>query len=424
MKHVSKSALRASTALVFKGDDEDPASIVTRALGEFSATFEKKIGDQIKLIDDRLREVEPKTEKKDDKTLDQSKLQERIDKLEAKMARRGLGAGGAETEQEQVTLVRKALTAFAGSGDDTELKSLSVGSDPDGGFLVLPTLESGIRSIARDVSPIRALASTVTIGTDSYEILVDDSDVDSGWVDEKEERPETDGPSLKKVSIPVHETYAAPRATQKIIDDASLDVGAWLEGKIGDRFSRNEALAFSLGDGIDRPKGYLTYPTAANPDFTRPFGTFQYVAAGSTTPSDVQVADALIKLSLTLRTPYRANATWVMGRDTAIRLRQIKDTTGNYIWAAGSQGLQGTTPDRLLGFPVAYDDAMSSIASGNISVALGDWKQGYQVVDRIGIRVVRDPYTAKPYVIFYATKRVGGGAVDTNAIKFLKISAS
>ncbi len=338
-------------------------------------------------------------------------LKTRIDGLETRVNRPSQTDDKAAGELE-----RKALASFARTNDDTELKSLSVGVDPDGGYLSLPTIESGIRTIARDTSPLRALASSVTIGTDSYEVILDVSEVESAWVGEKSDRPETDGPGFIKKSIVVHEMYAAPRATQKILDDASMDLGGWLEGKIGTRFGAVEASAYAVGNGVDKPRGFLTYETDAAADFTRTWGKFQHVVSGGAV---TLTSDGLVRLSLTLRTPYRPNATWLMSRDTAVYVRQLKDTTGTYIWQSGL--LEGS-PDRLLGFPVQYDDSMPSLAAGSLSVALADWKQAYQIVDRHGIRVIRDNLTAKPYTIFYAYKRTGGDVVDFNALKFLKTS--
>lgn len=392
-------------AIELKGDDDDPVSVVTKRLEEFTTSF----GETKKALETDLATAKA----------DLAAQQKRADDLELKMARPGAvtKVGGDEGAEE-----RKALATFARTGSEVELKANAVSSDPDGGYLSLPTIESGIRKIIRDVSPLRSLASSVTIGTDTYEILVDVSDVASGWVGEQEGRPETEGPSLKKVSIPVFETYAAPRATQKLIDDASVDIGAWLEEKIGDKFARNEGEAFATGVGDDRPRGFLTYPTDAAKDFTREWGKFQYVPAGhASAPTDVQLADALVKLSLSLRVPYRAGAAWLMSRETAVRIRQIKDDSKHFIW---QPGLQDGQPDRLLGFPVAYDDSMPTIGENTIPIALADWKQAYCIVDRHGIRVIRDNLTAKPLTIFYAYKRVGGGAVDFNALKFLKIAAN
>lgn len=347
-------------------------------------------------------------------------LPARIDGIEARLNKTALVADGAAAD---ATAVRKALGVFARTQDISELKSLSVDSQEDGGYLVLPTVEAGIRTIAQDVSPLARLASSVTIGTDSYEILIDTSGVESGWVSEKQTRPETSGPTIKSQVYPVHEVYAQPKATQKILDDASMDVGAWLEGKIAQEFARKEGDAYTAGDGVGKPKGILAYGTASTKDFTREWGVWQHIAAGATSPTDEQLADALIKMSMTLRTPYRSNARWLMSRETATRVRSLKDSNKTVLWF-NQPGLTEDAPNSLLGFPVEFDDGMPAIGSGQTPVALGDWSQGYVVVNRVGIRIVRDAISSKPYTLFYTTKRVGGGAVDFNAAKFLKISAN
>jgi HK97 family phage major capsid protein len=299
---------------------------------------------------------------------------------------------------------------------------MSVGSDPDGGYVVLPNVEGTIRQISRDYSPLRDLASAVTISKgDSYEVVLDMDEVGATWVGETAARPATSTPTLKVASIPVHEIYAMPMITQKLLDDASFDLGAFLEGKIADKFARTEPAAFASGDGVGKPRGFLTYATDPAKDFTRAWGKFQHIAAGSTTPTDKQLADGLVAVATTLRSPYRANSTWLMSGDTLLRVRQIKDTTDHYIW---QPGLQAGQPDRLLGYPVAICEDMPAIGSGNTPVALASWKAAYQIVDRHGLRLLRDPFTAKPHTLFYAYKRVGGDVVDFNALKFLKISNS
>lgn len=319
--------------------------------------------------------------------------------------------------------VRKALGTFARDGLDAELRDLSVGSQEDGGYTVLPTLEAGIRKVAKDTSPIERFASNVTIGTDSYEILLDISDFDSGWVGEGQDRPVTEGPKLKAQSYPVHELFCQPRATSKIIQDSNFDIGAWLESKITEQFSTKRAEAFTTGDGVMKPKGWLSYDIDSKKDFVREWGKWQYVAAGATNPSDEQLADALIKLSMALRVPYRGNARWLMNRETATRIRQLKDSTKSALWF-NHLGMTEGTPNTLLGFPVEYDEAMPNIGSGETPVALADWSQAYLIVSRAGTRFVRDETSQKPYVLFYTTQRVGGGAVDFNAAKLLRISSN
>lgn len=391
MRHERLEA-RSALPIETRNDDDNPLAEATRAVEEMRTAFDQRMSG----IDE---------------------INRRLDELETRNARPG-ATDNANDEETQ----RRALATFARNDDDTELRSLSVGSDPDGGFLVIPTLETGIRTIARDLDPIRSLASVITIATDSYEIIVDPSEIDAGWVGEKSERPATSGPKLEKIIIPVHEIYAAPRATQKFIDDANSDIGAWLEGRISDRFGRLEAASFVNGLGHNTPRGFMTYPTDAAEDFTRPWGAFQHIPVGhASEPTDKQLADALIKLSLKLRAPYRAGATWGMSREIAIRIRQLRDQNDHPLW---QPGLQEGSPDRLLGYPVSYIDGMPPIGANALPVALASWPQAYQIVDRHGVRFVRDALTDKPYTLFYAYKRVGGGAVDFNALKFLKISTT
>ena len=401
--------MNSSLALELKDDAIDPADVVTKALDEMTKT-----------VDERFKALETKS----------AAETERLTKLEARLQRPANDNAANDNDKD---IERKALGTFARSGgsdelstfaraaDGVEFKGLTVANDVGAGYLALPTIESGIRTLLRDASPIRALASSVTISGTSYDIILDESDVDSGWVNETQERPETSGPSLRAISIPVHELYAAPKASQQLLDDANIDLGGWLEGKIADRFVRVEGSAFATGDGVGKPRGFLSYGTLATADFTREFGTFQHIATLSTTPTDEQLADAIVKLSLTLRTPYRSNAVFLMSREAAVRVRQIKDSNKHYIW---QPGLQDGSPDRLCGFPVICDDNMAPIGAGAYPIALADWKQAYQIVDRHGMRVLRDPYSAKPHTIFYTYRRVGGGAVDFNALKLIKIAAN
>ena len=303
--------MKTALAIELKDDGGDPADAVTKALDEMTKT-----------VDERFKALETKAETET----------ERVTKLEARLQRAANDNIANESDND---IERKALGTFARSGGsdelskfartagDTEIKGLTVANDVGAGYLALPTIETGIRTLLRDASPIRALANAVVISGTSYEIILDDSDVDSGWVNEIQERPETSGPSLRAISIPVHELYAAPKASQQLLDDANIDLGAWLEGKIADRFVRVEGSAFATGDGIGKPRGFLTYGTSGTADFTREFGTFQHIPTLSTTPTDEQLADAIVRLSLTLRTPYRTNAVFLMSREAAVRVRQI-----------------------------------------------------------------------------------------------------
>lgn len=298
-----------------------------------------------------------------------------------------------------------------------EIKALSVGNDPDGGYVVHPDMNGRIVTKVFETSPMRAFASVQTISTDALEGLFDLEEAASGWVAETEARPETGTPQINKWRIPVHELYAKPKATQKILDDAEINMEQWLAGKVAEKFARDEAAAFVNGTGVGRPRGFLTYDNGT----TLP-GTIEQVKTGvnGDFAADPNGGDALIDALYGLKTQYRNNATWFMNRSTTKEIRKLKDSDGAYIW---QPGIAAGQPATLLGYPVAPFEDMPDIATGSLSIAVGDMRETYQIVDRIGIRTLRDPYSAKPYVEFYTTKRVGGDVINFEALKLIDFSA-
>lgn len=300
-----------------------------------------------------------------------------------------------------------------------EIKSLSVGSDADGGYAVTPDMSGRIASLVYETSPMRQVANVVTIGTDALEGFNDLTEATSGWVGEIDERGETSSPKIGEWRIPVHEQYAEPRATQKLLDDAMFDVEAYLAGKIAERLSRMENTAFVNGDGIKKPRGFLTY--AAGTPSASGFNVIEQIKSGAAGGFDSSnPGDSLISLVYSLKSPYRENAVFMMNRDSLAEVRKLKDENGNYLWQPDFQQRQGGT---LLGFNVVEAEDMPSISSGSLSIAFGDFNAGYQIVDRQGIRILRDSFTAKPYVKFYTTKRVGGDVINFEAIKLMAFSA-
>lgn len=316
---------------------------------------------------------------------------------------------------------KSAFLAFArGREFGDEIKALSTGSDPDGGYLVPADMTGRIVQKVYESSPIRQIAAVQAISSDALEGGFDADEAASGWVGETAARTETTSPTVGKWRIPVYECYAAPKATQRLLDDAAVNVEAWLEGKIADKLARAEATAFVAGTGIAQPRGFTTYTTAATADATRARGTLEHVATGSsgsfgTAPNG---SDKLIDLVHKLKASYRAGATWVMNRSVVGKVRQLKAGSGNdYIWLPSMVSGQ---PASLLGYPVVEAEDMDDLGANSLSIAFGDFGRGYQIVDRVGVRTLRDPYTDKPNVIFYSTRRVGGDVVDFDAIKFLK----
>lgn len=366
----------------------------------------------------------------------------RVDMLETVMNRSDMGGQGMDwKEAETFALERKgshggdmtveayrqyksAFTNYlrknnAGSAVD-EVKALSVGSDPDGGFAVTPDMSGRIAQLVRETSPLRQVANVVTIGTDALEGFNDLNEATSGWVGETETRSETTAPKIGEYRIPVHEQYAEPRATQKLLDDAMFDVEEWLAGKIAERLSRMENEAFVNGNGVKKPRGFLTY--AAGTPSAGAFNTIeQVVSGGDGAFAASNPGDALINLVYSLKSAYRENAVFLMKRSTLSAVRQLKDGDGNYLWQPDFQMKQGGT---LLGFNVVEAEDMPDMASDSLSIAFGDFNAGYQIVDRQGIRILRDSFTAKPYVKFYTTKRTGGDVVNFEALKLMKFASA
>ncbi|RMF07842.1 MAG: phage major capsid protein, partial [Alphaproteobacteria bacterium] len=242
----------------------------------------------------------------------------------------------------------------------------------------------------------------------------------AGWIAETAARPETTSPTLAELSFPTMELYAMPSATQSLLDDSAVNIDAWLAEEIRLAFAEQESTAFVAGNGTNQPKGFLDYPKVANASWS--WGNTGYVATGTAGAFDAtNPSDDLIDLIYALKSAYRGNAHWVMNRSVQAEIRKIKDADGNYIWQPGERA--GAQPT-LMNFPIVESEDMPDIGADSFSIAFGDFNRGYLIVDRVGLRVLRDPYSAKPYVLFYTTKRVGGGIQDFDAIKFLKFGLS
>lgn len=304
---------------------------------------------------------------------------------------------------------------------ENERKALSAGSDPDGGYLLPHATMGATLGKIYEQSTMRQLATVQTISTNDIEGLLDNDEADAGWVSELGSRTETDTPQVGKWRIEAHEMYAAPKASQRILDDAAVNVEAWIAQKVADKFARVEGTAFWQGTGVGQPKGLASYTTAATADDTRAWGVFEHVKTGANGDFHTTKADPLQDLIGAFKDQYLQNASFVMRREVRTKIRKLKEATSDrYLW---EPALQAGQPDRLLGYPVRIDQYMPALTTGSLSLALGDFRRAYLIVDRLGMRTLRDPYTAKPYVVFYTTKRCGGGAQNTEAVKFLQFSA-
>lgn len=319
---------------------------------------------------------------------------------------------------------KKAFDAYLRSGDDEAMrglelegKALSTAVAADGGYLVDPETSATVQGVLRSGASIRAISNVVSVQSTSYDVLIDHTDMGSGWSSETGTQTETDSPQIDRIVIPLHELSAMPKASQRLLDDTAFDLDGWLAAKIAEKFARAEAAAFVNGNGVDKPKGFLTHPLVANDSWA--WNEIGYIASGADGAFDG--ADQLIDLVYSLGAEYRANATFVMNSKTAGTVRKLKDADGRFLW---SDGLAAEQPARLLGYPVVIAEDMPDIATDNAAIAFGDFRAGYTVAERPDLRVLRDPFSAKPHVLFYATKRVGGHVSDFAAIKVLKFSVS
>jgi HK97 family phage major capsid protein len=305
-----------------------------------------------------------------------------------------------------------------------EQKGMSEGSDPEGGYLAPAFMSSKIVKKIWDLSPIRQLARIQPVDSgNALEEIVDQDEAAAEWVGETQARNETTAPEVKLHRIECFEMHASPRATQRLIDDVTINLEQWLTDKVADKFARAEGDAFINGDGVSKPRGFTTYTTSSSGDSTRSWGEVQYIPSGASGDfASSNPADALIAMTEELRVPYRKNAVWVMSRAALKKVRQFKEATTNAYLL--QPNIQQGMPPLLLGHQVFVDDNMPALAANSYSVAFGDFREAYCIADRTGIRMLRDPYTAKPHVVFYTTRRVGGGLSNSEALKLMKMAVS
>ena len=305
-----------------------------------------------------------------------------------------------------------------------EIKTLSVGSDPDGGYLVTPDTGGRIATRVYETSEVRQIASVQSISTEKLEGIEDLGEAGAGYAGEASQGSDTTTPQIGKWSIPTWIIDTEPKATQSILDDASIDIEAWLSGKVADKFARFENSEFVVGSS--KIRGFTSYTNASDTGSGVTWGTVGYLFTGTNGDFGSTVAtqaDKLIDLMGLLKNAYLPNARWAARRAVLTKIRKFKigATTDAYVW---SPGLGVGIPETILGYPVSRMEDMPALATDSYSMAFGDFKAAYQIVDRVGIRVLRDPFTSKPFVKFYTTKRTGGGLVNFEAIKLMKFGTS
>ncbi len=322
---------------------------------------------------------------------------------------------------------KKAFGAYLRSGDDDGLrglvlegKAMSTAVAADGGYLVDPQTADSIRSLLLSTASLRAAANVVQVEAVSFDVLIDRSEVGSGWATETGAAAETATPTIERISIKLHELSAMPKASQRLLDDSAFDVEGWLAGKIATRFTRAEAGAFVNGDGVDKPKGILLPAKVANASWT--WGNLGYVPTGAAADfATSNASDCIVNLVYALGADYRANGTFLMNSKTAGAVRKMKDADGRFMWG---DSLQAGEPARLMGYPVLILEDMPDVGANTYPIAFGDFSAGYTIAERPDLRILRDPFSAKPHVLFYASKRVGGDVTDYAAIKLLKVAVS
>jgi HK97 family phage major capsid protein len=399
---------------------------MTAAFDDFMEAFEafKETNER------RLGEIEQKmtadvvTRDKVDRINRAMDEQKRVlDQLALKKARPALGGSGEGSLE--VAEHKAAFSAYMRRGDDGALralegKAMSVGSAADGGYLVPPETDTEIGRRLSAASPIRALATVRQVSGTVLKKPFATTGMAAGWVAETAARPQTGNAQLAELSFPTMELYAMPAATPALLDDAAVDVESWIASEIDIVFGEQEGTAFVSGDGINKPKGFLSYTNVAEASWS--WGNIGYIATGAAGAFKASnPSDTLFDTIYALKAGHRQNGTFVMNRKTQGAIRKFKDADGNYLWRPPASVGQ---PASLLGFAIAEAEDMPDVAADSFSIAFGDFRSGYLVVDRTGVRVLRDPYSAKPYVLFYTTKRVGGGVQNFEAIKLVKFAAS
>lgn len=408
-----------------RADANDPNAVLSelnRAFAEFRAQNDQRIAA---LEAGRTDPIS--TERVEALNATITELQAQMDALNVRMTASSLNGGdpAARANTPAARAYSEAFNSFFRRGDgESGLQALAVQaamttqSAPDGGYLVPYEMEATIDRVLQAVSAVRDLAQVIQISGGSYRKQMSLGGAGSGWVGEQESRNETGTPQLVEMEFTPGELFAEPRASQQMLDDARVDLGAWLADEVSITFAEQEGQAFVSGNGIKKPRGILDYNKVANASYT--WGSLGFIVSGGASSfASSNPWQALVDVQQALKVGYRPNARWLMNRATVGGVRKFVDANGLPLWQPSTQLGQ---PASLLGFPVSEDDYMPDVGANAFPIAFGDFRRGYLIVDRIGVRVLRDPYTAKPFVKFYTTKRVGGGVQNFEAIKLLRIS--
>lgn len=400
---------------------EETKKYVDPLLEEKLSKISEELNRKQEAIDKLYAESRRKTIFLDGKQVDEDELNAKALQW-AKINAKAQGTQIHEYTHEDMSGYKSAFERYLRKDDRVltadEQKALSVGSDPDGGYVVYPDMSGRIVRKVFETSPVRSYAAVQVISSDALEGVYDLGEASSGWVAETAARTETNTPEIGVWRIPVHEQYAEPRVTQKLLDDAAINIEAWLADKVAEKLVRTENTAFVSGDGVGKPRGFLTYA-----DGTTLPGTIEQFDTGVNGgfAADPNGGNVFLSAVYGMKEAYRANGVFFMNRGTLEAVRKLRDGDSNYLW---QPSFQAGEPSRLLGYPVAgFEDMPTHTGTGALAIAFADMSQAYQIVDRMGIRVLRDPYTSKPYIKFYTTKRVGGDVLNFEAIKLIAFQA-
>jgi len=394
-----------------RADAEDPKAVIEELQSAFKAFRDKH--------------EESLTAKADKEFLEQqaNQINETISELQAKVDAQAnqLAAAQIGNSQEDAPAdpeYTKAFTDFFARGIETPDANLREAVDSEGGYLAPIEWDRTIQDALVELSPLRQICDVMTTGGRGYKKLINKKGTDAGWVGEEDARPETNSSTLDVLGIGYGELYAMPAATQRMLEDSEINAEQWLSDEVKEAFAQTENAAFVAGDGTNKPRGFLTYTAGGLNENQHPLGSVETLASGL---ADGITSEALISLPYLIAQKYRQNSRFISNRMTLLEVRKLTDGQGNYLWQPTyAQG----QPSTIGGYPVTEIEDMPDVAAGSLPIAFGDFKAGYKIHDRTGTSVLRDPYTAKPYVLFYTRKRVGGAVMDPNAIKILKIAAN
>nr|WP_136252871.1 phage major capsid protein [Ningiella ruwaisensis] len=390
-------------------DIEEVAKDLGAKFNEFKSANDK----QLEAIDQEKSKLSEKVDGLNEKLSEMEQIKKQLETLQKQQNRPGI-TDDAKNEY------KEGFLKFMRKGDASkiETKAVNLGDDAEGGFAVPEELDRAILELERDVSPMRQVCNAITVSGSNYRKLVNLGGAASGWVGEEAARPETDAPTLAQLTASMGEIYANPAATQQSLDDIFFNAEAWISSEVATEFAEQEGEAFLTGNGTNKPKGILAHTLSASPDATRTFGQIQRITAAGTT---AVTGDELITLIHSMKKAYRMGASFMMNSLTVSAIRKLKDSEGNYLWRPG---LEAGAPSALLGYSIVENEDVPDLAANANGILFGNFNRAYTIVDRIGTRMLRDPYTNKPFVHFYTTRRTGGMLTDSNAVKVLRQAAS